>query len=83
MTYSVSVMGIDIPCHICIRVSHQILQVLDCHSGIGRMPLPAGSCVMVLISKIFVLALSCPKNTVFISSLFADIVKFLSAVERV
>lgn len=58
-------MGIDIPCHICIRVSHQILQVLDCHSGIGRMPLPAGSCATVLISKIFVLALSCPKNTAF------------------
>ena len=30
-------MGIDIPCHICIRVSHQILQVLDCHSGIGHI----------------------------------------------
>ena len=58
-------MGIDIPCHICIRVSHQILQVLDCHSGIGRMPLPAGSCVTVLISKIFALALSCPKNAAF------------------
>lgn len=32
---------------------------------IHRMPLSTGICVTVLISKIFALALSCPKNTAF------------------
>lgn len=49
---------------------------------IHRMPLSTGICVTVLISKIFALALSCPKNAAFLSFLFADIVKLLSAVER-
>ena len=30
-------MGIDVQCHVGIRVSHQVLQVLDCHSGIGTL----------------------------------------------